>query len=132
MDWVTSLIYEYKAGRKQLKKQYNSMGEDDPERKITSGMIRDMEFAIEWLKTGRMPGQIKGIDQKRVYQVNSYQRKKIPYGVTGYWDNSVNAFVPKSAYNNPFEAVEERIDHEMELKQNARNNVHGGTKKAVV
>lgn len=118
MDWVTRLLTEYKEGRKQVGKLYNSLEKDNPERKVVGGMIRDMDFTIEWLKTGRMPGQIKGIDLKRVYKIRERFNKPIKYGVSSYWDSSVNAFVSKSSYTDPFLEVEGRIDKELKLRAN--------------
>ncbi|MFB4473727.1 hypothetical protein ACDI16_12455 [Oceanobacillus caeni] len=120
MSWVDELVQEYEYGRKTLTREYNGMNSKNPNRKIVGGMIRDMEFVIEWLKTGRMPGKIKGIDLKGVYQINTYESKKgFPYGVTGYWDESVNAFVAKNSYTDPFQEVEDKIDREMELNKRA-------------
>src|SRR5690625_2520948 len=116
---LLNLIPEYREGRKQLNKRYLNMNRDDPERKIIGGMIRDMEFALEWLQTGRMPGQIKGIDRKRVYQVNEWNRKKLAYGVNGYWDEDMGAFISKPNYKDPFQEVEDKIDRELEMKKHA-------------
>ncbi|OAK70160.1 hypothetical protein ABB05_12945 [Lederbergia galactosidilytica] len=33
-----------------------------------NSMINDMSFAIDWMKTGRRPGNLRGIDRRSVYQ----------------------------------------------------------------
>lgn len=118
MDWITGLLAEYKNACKSLRRLYNSLDKYDPDRKTVGGMLRDIQFVIEWLETGRMPGQIKGIDLKRVYQVREWRKRKPArtYGLNVYWDSSVNDYVKYD--KNPFLEVEERIDKELELKAN--------------
>ncbi|WP_242694941.1 hypothetical protein [Pseudogracilibacillus auburnensis] len=81
----------------------------EEERRTVSGMITDLEYAISWMKTGRMPGNIKSIEKKNVYQNN-------------FWDSSIGVFVCKSAYMDLFEEVEKRIDAEMEEKRLAKTS----------
>lgn len=38
------------------------------DQKILSSMIRDLEFSVQWLSTGRQPGNKKGIDHLAAYQ----------------------------------------------------------------
>jgi len=122
MAVVYELVQEYREGRKNINKVYDLMSKDDPKRKLISGIVRDMTFVIDWLETGRMPGQIKGIEKGDVYRIQT-QKKPLQYGVTGYWDESVNAFVAKNSYTDPFQEVEDKIDREMELNKRARSSI---------
>jgi positive control factor len=71
-NWVEKLINEYTIGKKELEKYRDQLDTDDPldqeERKIISSMISDMEYALEWLKLGRRPGNRRGIERRSVYQ----------------------------------------------------------------
>lgn len=40
-------------------------------------MIRDLEFVIEWLETGRNPDSRRGIDKREVYTMNPQTIDKI-------------------------------------------------------
>lgn len=39
------------------------------DKKIVSSIIRDLEFTVQWLSTGRQPGTKKGIDSLAAYQI---------------------------------------------------------------
>jgi positive control factor len=71
-NWVEKLINEYTIGKKELEKYRDQLDTDDSldqeERKIISSMISDMEYALEWLKKGRRPGNRRGIERRSVYQ----------------------------------------------------------------
>lgn len=40
----------------------------EAEKKIFSDMISDLEFTIEWLRTGKRPGNRRGIERRAAYQ----------------------------------------------------------------
>jgi positive control factor len=63
---MNNLIKEYKESLKITRKMYDNAVEED--KKIIAGMISDLEFAIEWLETGRMPGNRRGIERRAAYQ----------------------------------------------------------------
>jgi len=63
---INQLIYEYKQSLKAAREMYTNSSEED--RKIISGMISDLEYAIEWMKTSRMPGNRRGIERRAAYQ----------------------------------------------------------------
>ncbi|WP_340084190.1 sigma-70 family RNA polymerase sigma factor [Siminovitchia sp. FSL H7-0308] len=77
LNWADRLIQEYLDGKSQLIRLYKSLDKADPvdreDRKRISRMIDDMDFAIEWLKTGRQPGTYRGIDKKSIYQIRSLE-----------------------------------------------------------
>ncbi|WP_152669189.1 sigma factor-like helix-turn-helix DNA-binding protein [Paenibacillus sp. DMB20] len=41
---------------------------DADDKKVISGMISDCEYIIEWLETGRRPGNKRGIERRAAYQ----------------------------------------------------------------
>jgi positive control factor len=63
---MNDLIREYKETLKITRKMYDIAIEED--KKIIAGMISDLEFAIEWLETSRMPGNRRGIERRAAYQ----------------------------------------------------------------
>lgn len=70
-NWVDKLIIEYEEGRKDLYGIKNKLGDselDKLDRTQINSMIHDMSFSIEWMKTGRMPGKLRGIDKRSAYQ----------------------------------------------------------------
>jgi len=98
-NWADLLIKEYKEGRKQLRKLENSYDREDiyenEDRKKVSSMISDMTFTVKWLETGRMPGSIRGIERRSVYQ------------------NSVQMDMDIFPHHDDFAEVDERIDKEL-------------------
>ncbi len=65
-DYGAATILNYRKTRNQLRKAYEAADADD--RKIISGMISDCEYVMEWLETGRRPGNKRGIERRAVYQ----------------------------------------------------------------
>ncbi|MBW8350767.1 sigma-70 family RNA polymerase sigma factor [Bacillus sp. IITD106] len=69
--WADKLIIQYEEGRKELgrmKKRLGHTEEDRMDKRQINGMINDMSFAIDWMKTGRRPGNRRGVDKRSVYQ----------------------------------------------------------------
>jgi len=60
------LIDEYREALKETRDLYNKAIVED--KKTISGMISDLEYAIEWMKTGRRPGNKRGIERRAAYQ----------------------------------------------------------------
>lgn len=104
-DWATNLINEYVAGRKQLNKLRDSLDQEDikenEKRKLVGNMISDMTYAIDWLKSGRMPGNRRGADRHAVYQK------------TVFFDT--NIFESVFGSSDDLDAVDTRIDAERML-----------------
>lgn len=73
--WVESLIDEYTVGKKSLEDYREKLNLDIPaeeeDHKIVSEMISDMQYALDWMKKGRRPGNRRGIDRRSVYQKTS-------------------------------------------------------------
>ncbi len=70
--WADVLLMEYEDGRKDLKDMQKTLDLeqdlDKQDNKQINSMINDMGFAIDWMKTGRRPGNMRGIDKRSAYQ----------------------------------------------------------------
>ena len=62
---MQDLIQQYKESLRKVRKAKETANEVD--RSILSGMERDLEFAIKWMKTGRMPGNHRGVESPHAY-----------------------------------------------------------------
>ena len=70
-NWADKLLIEYEDGRKELTHIKNELGNTDLDRQDKSqinSMINDMSFSIDWMKLGRRPGNMRGIDKRSAYQ----------------------------------------------------------------
>ncbi|HLR91943.1 MAG TPA: sigma-70 family RNA polymerase sigma factor [Atopostipes sp.] len=71
-NWADKLIVEYEEGRKELNEMKDRLNPDDlgdqEDKKKINSMINDMSFSIKWLKKGRRPGNLRGIDRRSAYQ----------------------------------------------------------------
>lgn len=63
---MKSLIEEYHDSLKQVEKTKAKAGQDD--QRILANMVSDLNFALEWLKSGRMPGSRRGVERLASYQ----------------------------------------------------------------
>ncbi|WP_199427077.1 sigma-70 family RNA polymerase sigma factor [Thermaerobacillus caldiproteolyticus] len=61
-----NLIQQYKESLKVARKMYSNATDED--KKVIAGMISDLEYAIEWMETGRRPGNRRGIERRAAYQ----------------------------------------------------------------
>lgn len=102
---MKELLQEYKQSLKATRKLKESVPEED--QKVVSQIISSLEFSIEWMQTGRMPGNIRSIEKQSVYKNNKF------------WDSSIGSYVCKSNYVDPFEEVENRIDAERRKMKHA-------------
>ncbi|GED69406.1 hypothetical protein BRE01_31080 [Brevibacillus reuszeri] len=60
---MKDLLKSYKATRRQLK-QIHKTEESPAIRSYWSGSIRDVDFIIEWLESGRQPVSIRGMERR--------------------------------------------------------------------
>lgn len=71
-NWADELIHQYKKHRNELQKQKAYLDRNDLHDleiiKSKNSMIRDMDYVLEWLETGRQPGTFKGAEKKNIYQ----------------------------------------------------------------
>lgn len=75
ITWVDQLVQEYSKGKKQLEKYKNTLDSKNPIQKLecetVNGMISEMQFSIQWMRSGRRPGAIRGVDIHDAYRVSS-------------------------------------------------------------
>jgi len=71
---MNKLLFEYKRALREankMVKELNDKGtlseQDKIDKGIINGMIRDLQYSIEWMKTGRNPDARRGIDKNGVY-----------------------------------------------------------------
>ncbi len=91
-NWADQLLAEYEEGRTELNHHRDSLHEinreligdkkwkeidEETKSQITmnqndkskiNSMISDMSFSMEWMKIGRRPGNMRGIDRRSAYQ----------------------------------------------------------------
>lgn len=70
-NWVDRLIMQYEEGRKELRKMKNRLGNsyiDKLDKTQINNMIDDMTLAIDWMKSGREPGNRRAIEKRSIYQ----------------------------------------------------------------
>ena len=70
--WVEKLIAEYREGKKALEEYRAKLNRSDPiedsEYDTVTGMISDIQYALEWMRRGRRPGNRRGVARQSVYQ----------------------------------------------------------------
>ena len=80
-NWADKLIHEYTEGKKDLNRLRKKLDINNPVDRVDKGLINsmvdDMDFAIEWLETGRQPGLMRGIDKRTIYQKRSLESMDI-------------------------------------------------------
>jgi RNA polymerase sigma-70 factor (ECF subfamily) len=82
-DLGPATALNYQLSLKGAERAYRRADADD--KKVISGMRSDCEFVIEWLNTGRRPGNKRGIERRA-----AYQREKLidPMRIQAYASNS--------------------------------------------
>jgi positive control factor len=73
---MQDLLKEYKETCRRLKRAYEARRESEKvldnqaisERQLLSEMIGEVEYVIEWLETGRRPGNRRGIERRAAYE----------------------------------------------------------------
>lgn len=79
------LIAEYRRSlrlAKQMKRKLENLKKptlrDEEDIEVISGMISDLEFALEWLNNGRNPNDMRGADIKGAYLTDPHLLDVIP------------------------------------------------------
>lgn len=70
MTWVKERLREYRQQRRYLVRYRDKLQTDDPDQpdiSTVSGMIADMNYAIEWMRTGRRPRSRRGVEIRDAY-----------------------------------------------------------------
>ncbi|GIO33109.1 positive control factor [Paenibacillus albilobatus] len=83
IDLGEATVQNYKKSLNLASRLYLRADADD--KKTISGMISDCEYAIEWLSTGRRPGNKRGIERRAAYQ---RERLVDPLKMQAYVQNS--------------------------------------------
>ncbi|MFD1955975.1 sigma-70 family RNA polymerase sigma factor [Paenibacillus thailandensis] len=65
---LRDLKQAYRKTYWQLRKALKECGPDGADAPIIKGAISDVHYAIEWLHTGRRPGNKRGIERRAAYQ----------------------------------------------------------------
>ncbi|MNO22851.1 positive control sigma-like factor [compost metagenome] len=65
-DLGPATAINYQLSLKFAERAYRNADADD--KKVISGMVSDCEFVVEWLSTGRRPGNKRGIERRAAYQ----------------------------------------------------------------
>jgi RNA polymerase sigma-70 factor (ECF subfamily) len=84
------LLYEYKKTVRLLRKAYRQtemikdMAERESNKKIISSMIKDTEFVIDWIRSGREPGKRRGAERVNVYLVDPMMMDSVQYNILGH------------------------------------------------
>jgi RNA polymerase sigma-70 factor (ECF subfamily) len=64
---MQDLIDGYQQTKRMLR-ALRTLNTDAAERGLLGGMISDCEYAIEWLESGRRPGNKRGVERRAGYQ----------------------------------------------------------------
>lgn len=67
LDLGEATALNYERSRLGAERAYRRADADD--KKVISGMVSDCEYVIEWLSTGRRPGNKRGIERRAAYQL---------------------------------------------------------------
>lgn len=86
---IRKLIYEYKQTLWELKTAYEA-ADPDGDKPIIGGMMRDLEYAINWMENGRDPGRMHmDADEHRVYYYDPDVLNEIGSALyPRYWQHS--------------------------------------------
>jgi len=70
MTWVTALIKDYRKSRNMMIKYRDSLDEKEEwqEVALVQSTVTSMHYAIEWMRTGRQPYAMRGVDRRGVYK----------------------------------------------------------------
>ncbi|HDR7795327.1 TPA: sigma-70 family RNA polymerase sigma factor [Bacillus luti] len=66
---MQKLIEQYKEKVKELEKLKETA--PDKDKTIIGSMISDLRYALEWMRTAKEPGTIRGIERRASYQRNT-------------------------------------------------------------
>lgn len=63
---MQDLIEEYRQALKSIRLLQQSASAED--NKLLGGMASDLQYALEWMQTGRRPGNKRGIERRAAYE----------------------------------------------------------------
>ncbi|WP_252863293.1 sigma factor-like helix-turn-helix DNA-binding protein [Paenibacillus riograndensis] len=65
-EFVDDMLPDYQISLRGAEQLYRHADADD--KKVIAGMISDCEYVVEWLSTGRQPGNKRGIERRAGYE----------------------------------------------------------------
>lgn len=71
MNWADELILEYKDEKRALHGMHAALSDfpqDKHDKTQINSMLESMDYAIEWMETGRQPDSYKGAEMRGIYQ----------------------------------------------------------------
>lgn len=72
VTWVEKLVGEYSKEIRRLEGYQKTLDlksiKEDMEHDTVSGMLADMRFAVTWMRQGRRPGSVRGIEHRDIYR----------------------------------------------------------------
>ncbi|UXH44445.1 Fis family transcriptional regulator [Rossellomorea vietnamensis] len=63
---MENLLLSYRENLSKAKKMFKEASDRD--KSLLNGMIRDLQYSIEWMETGRQPGKTRGVERLAAYQ----------------------------------------------------------------
>jgi positive control factor len=63
---MQNLLLSYKESLSKAKRMIKEASDRD--KSLLNGMIRDLQYAIEWMESGRQPGNKRGVERLAAYQ----------------------------------------------------------------
>lgn len=107
---MQKMIEEYQKTIRQLTKIREGMDEEQKkvESKIIGGMISDLQYAVDWMKTGRRPGNRRGVER-----LAAYQRERV-------MDPLVMQSYVSSAQGDPFQMIDDEPVHSITKDEKER------------
>lgn len=104
------MLGEYKESREALRYMLSNLQDenlvDKEDKRVINYALREISYVINWLEQGYEP---------------SKRKERFVYGVDGYWDEDIGAFIDTGIYKDPYIQVEEKIDSEMRESRAKRN-----------
>ncbi|NQD66480.1 Fis family transcriptional regulator [Bacillus haikouensis] len=98
---MEKLLSSYKENLSKAKRMIEKASDRD--KSLLNGMIRDLQYAIEWMETGRQPMNKRGVERLAAYQRERpfdpllMQRFFRSQGETYPWEDAENESVISSA-----------------------------------
>ncbi|WP_342409842.1 sigma factor-like helix-turn-helix DNA-binding protein [Paenibacillus sp. FSL R10-2778] len=118
-DLGPATALNYQLSLKGAERAYRKADADD--KKVISGMKSDCEFVIEWLNTGRRPGNKRGIERRA-----GYEREILldPIRMQAFASNS-KAGSPANLTDDPRFQIQYALDQLSERERECYTLAHG-------
>ncbi|MDN4069247.1 sigma factor-like helix-turn-helix DNA-binding protein [Paenibacillus vini] len=118
---MSDMLEGYVLTRRQLR-ALRTLNSDKAEREIIGAMISDCNYTIEWLRTGRRPGNRRGIERRAAYQ---RARAMDPIRLQSFFSNST-AGSPSNISDSERFQIEEALRTLTTLERECFEMAYGG------